>query len=192
MLRKDVFGNQFRPNTHTHTHTHTHTTGAFHVHHPSTYTRPTACTHTHTRWQLADLLPRDQEGFNALFKIALKAKLDASDQSALDAASNRAASALNPNLMGDGGGGADASGSSDFDRRAAYRQTYQDVAKTVEYGEMNYYKLKVEQCNDPCLVGINQFWRDYANHSLGGGDGAWGPFSCLLSLTLFFCCFSGG
>ncbi|MBC8355256.1 MAG: hypothetical protein H8E66_25045 [Planctomycetes bacterium] len=43
------------------------------------------------------------------------------------------------------------------------RQLYKKLDKTQEWAENNYYKLLIEQQNAD-LVGVNTFWRDYAEH----------------------------
>ncbi len=64
--------------------------------------------------------------------------------------------------------GADATKHARGEGRAYYRQ----LGATKEWAENNYYNLRIAQQNDS-LVGINAFWRDYAQWV---ADGAKAPF----------------
>jgi hypothetical protein len=52
---------------------------------------------------------------------------------------------------------------SDDDTRKSARQFFQQLDKTQEWAENNYYKLPIDQQNAN-LVTVNTFWRDYAKH----------------------------
>ena len=48
------------------------------------------------------------------------------------------------------------------ERRGLSRRLYQQMDKTQEWAENNYYQLPIEQ-HSAGLVNVNAFWRDYAN-----------------------------
>ena len=50
----------------------------------------------------------------------------------------------------------------DRGRRLSERRLYQQVDKTQEWAENNYYHLPLEQLNSD-VVKVNRFWRDFAN-----------------------------
>lgn len=52
--------------------------------------------------------------------------------------------------------------------RKLVRQLFQQVDKTQEWAENNYYKLLIEQQNAQ-LVSVNSFWRDYASFDQAAG-----------------------
>lgn len=51
----------------------------------------------------------------------------------------------------------------DVAARKLVRQFFQQLDKTQEWAENNYYKLPIEQQNAE-LITVNAFWRDYATH----------------------------
>lgn len=68
---------------------------------------------------------------------------------------------------------ADARPGGDFDKkdsdvasRGGMRQFYQKLDTTMEWAENNWWHLTIEQ-QGPKLIGINAFWRDFANHRGG-------------------------
>jgi len=54
----------------------------------------------------------------------------------------------------------------DKSRRSRARQFYRKLDKTKEWAENNYYHLTIDKQN-AALVGVNGFWKDFAQHDVG-------------------------
>jgi hypothetical protein len=58
----------------------------------------------------------------------------------------------------------------DIDAREQVRRFFQPLDKTEEWAENNYYRRRIAE-QGPELIGVNAFWRDFADHTAAGSQG---------------------